>query len=222
MNSKLSSFGRKGFTLMEMMVVLVIIGVLSVALMPAIEKALDSAKMTASEANMANMFKDLLMYRTNGGGTTWPSENGQEFLLAPWRAKTFAHTSKNAGVYYSPALPFEEIVIGRGKDLDVVAFLDGPIGAYGEDYIISYAGFTMDGDPSIRKGLNRNPGSTTIASDREWVHRSAVIYMLGDGAVMRYPALEIEEATGLEFEFDEIFTPGPGCGVPELETVSSN
>ena len=67
MNSKLASLSRKGFTLMEMMVVLVIIGILSSALMPAINKALDSAKMTASERNMTKMFQDLVMYRTNGG-----------------------------------------------------------------------------------------------------------------------------------------------------------
>jgi prepilin-type N-terminal cleavage/methylation domain-containing protein len=219
MNSKLTSLSRKGFTLMEMMVVLVIIGILSSALMPAINKALDSAKMTASERNMTKMFQDLVMYRTNGGGTVWPRENGPEFLLAPWRAKIFEHTPKNADVYFSPSLPFEEIVME--KDLDIVDYLDGPIGAYGEPNVISYAGFTMDGDSSVRKALNRSPGSITIASDSEWVHRSAIIYMRGDGAVARYPALEIEAETGLEFDSEEIFAPGPGCGIPELETVAS-
>ena len=216
MTSKLSSLGRKGFTLMEMMVVLVIIGILARFLMPGITSALDSANMTASERNMSKMYKDLLMYKTSGKNI-WPRENGQEFLLAPWRAKMFEHTPQRAGMYFSPSLPFEEFVMEEG--LDVVDYLDGPIRG---PNLISYAGFTNDGDRSIRKKLSRSPGSTTIASDMEWVHRAAIIYMRGDGAVARYAALDIEAMTGLVFESEEIFAPGPGCGIPEFETVSND
>jgi hypothetical protein len=49
-----------------------------------------------------------------------------------------------------------------------------------------------------------------------------MIYMRGDGAVARYQAIDIEAMTGIEYESEDFFVPGPGCGIPEFETVSND
>jgi prepilin-type N-terminal cleavage/methylation domain-containing protein len=218
MISKLASLGRKGFTLMEMMVVLVIIGILSTYFIVSVPEWIDKGNMTASEQNMSRIYMTLTDYKA-GNKNVWPREQGQKFFLSPWRAKIFEHTPQAANMYFSPSLPFEELV-GEEEGITIVEYLDD-WDSIGPGYT-SYAGFSTGGDNAIRASLRKSPGSTTILSDGEWIHRSAMIYMRGDGAVARYNAIDIEEMTGIEYESEDKFYPGPGCGIPQFETVSND
>jgi len=218
MKSTLVSLGRLGFTLMEMMVVLVIIGILSTYFIVSVPEWIDKGNMTASEQNMKRIYMTLTDYKT-GKNNVWPRDEGIKFVLRPWHDKIFEHTPQAANMYFSPSLPFEELV-SEEEEITIVEYLndwDNISPGY-----TSYAGFTTGGDSDVRRKLRKSSGSTTIVSDGEWIHRSAMIYMRGDGAVARYQAIDIEAMTGIEYESEDFFVPGPGCGIPEFETVSND
>lgn len=71
---------QSGFTLVELLVVIVIIGILAGLLIPAIVSALNEAKLTACANNLTQLYKTLHLYgvRTHG---KMPSERGEAFWL---------------------------------------------------------------------------------------------------------------------------------------------
>jgi len=209
---------RFGFTLLEMMVVIMIIGILSTALIVQLPEMLDNAKLTASEANMKNIFLSLQTYQANHQGN-WPRSSGIRFLLTPWKEKMIEHTEAKANMFFSPAESFSDILQMQGlgdTDIDVVEYLSD-WDAIGPGYI-SYAGFTAAGDRDVMKQLKRNPGLTTIVADAHFVHRFAMVYLTADGAPHRKLISDIEEETGIDAELDDVI-PGPGCEVEEFRTV---
>ena len=214
---------RLGFTLLEMMVVIVIIGILSTYLVVNAPEWFDRARMTASEKNMGRLYVHLLGYQQNHNGSL-PSESGQRFFLRPWKDGMIEKTEQQAIAFFSPAHTFEECLADQGlskDDMDVVTYLNN-WEAIGPGYT-SYSGFTTGGDPDQRRRLSKSPGSTAIVADAEMWHRSALIYLTADGATHRLLRNEIEEQTGLNLDDEETtFKPGPGCGVKVLETVSND
>ena len=70
-----------GFTLVELLVVIVMIGILASLLIPALIGAQDGAKNAACVNNLSQMYKSLQIYATTRKGS-WPSESGEDFWLA--------------------------------------------------------------------------------------------------------------------------------------------
>lgn len=208
---------RFGFTLLEMMVVIMIIGILSTALIVQLPEMIDNSKLTASEANMKNIFLSLQTYQQNHNGN-WPRQNGIRFLLSPWKEKMIEHTEAKANMFFSPAESFGDIAAYQGlpEDIEVVDYLND-WDAIGPGYL-SYAGFTTGGDRDVLKQLKRNPGLTTIISDARFMHRFAMVYLTADGAPHRKLIADIEEETGIDAEIDDVIV-GPGCEVEEFRTV---
>ena len=64
--------GMRGFTLLEMMVVIMIIGILSTSLVVMVPEFIDRAQMTASEKNMRDIYAAMLMYQEDHNGS-WPN-----------------------------------------------------------------------------------------------------------------------------------------------------
>lgn len=209
------------FTLLEMLVVILIIGILSSALAINVPKWIDNAKMTASEANMKKIFMYLTEYQGNTGN--WPADSGQRFFLRPWKDGQIERVEQNAEIFFSPAWGFEQCALDMGyqpDEIDIVEYLND-WDAIGPGYT-SYAGFSSRGDRESRRSLQQNPGSTTIVSDAAWYHRNAMIYMTADGYLHRLLSAEATDATGLTEEDLMYIEPGPGCEVPELQTVSND
>lgn len=214
---------RSGFTLLEMMVVIVIIGVLSTYLVVNVPQFLDSAKMTANERNQRELFTHLTMWQGNHNGN-WPADSGQRFFIRPWKDGQIEKTEQQAIRFFSPSMPFEECAATMGVDPESMTIMEylSDWDSIGPGYT-SYAGFNSKDNPDARRDLRENPGSTTIISDAEKWHRAALIYTTGDGASHRMLRAEIEERTGINFdERGTIFAVGPGCGVEELETVTND
>ncbi|MHC4379831.1 MAG: prepilin-type N-terminal cleavage/methylation domain-containing protein [Planctomycetota bacterium] len=217
-----TSLLRRGFTLLEMMIVIMIIGILSTYLVVSAPAWIDKANMTGSEQNMKRIYATLLDYQANNNGS-WPREQGQKFFLKPWKDGMVEKVEQQAKMYFSPSEPFDEIAYGfdlEEDDITIVEWLED-WDAIGPGYT-SYAGFTTGGDRTLRGRLRKNPGSTAIVSDAHMIHRSALLYLTADGAHHRLQRVDIEDETGMSFDDGDDIAPGPGCEMEILQTVSND
>lgn len=74
---------RRGFTLVELLIVIVIIAILAALLLPAITEAIYSARETKCLNNLTQLGRLLEVYRKSHGGLNFelPAETGQSFWL---------------------------------------------------------------------------------------------------------------------------------------------
>jgi prepilin-type N-terminal cleavage/methylation domain-containing protein len=72
---------RNGFTLVELLVVIVIIGILSSLLLPAIVHAIFTTKVTACASNQHQLYQLGTVYATSHKGN-WPSHRGEDLWLS--------------------------------------------------------------------------------------------------------------------------------------------
>ena len=71
---------KRGFTLIELMVVVAIIGVIAALVVPSVVNRLDEAKVTAARADIARLMQSLKLYRLDN--MRYPStEQGLEALV---------------------------------------------------------------------------------------------------------------------------------------------
>lgn len=215
---------RAGFTLLEMMVVIGIIGLLAAFLVPNIMQAMGQATVTAEQANMRELYNWLTMYKNNNN-QSWPTTTGQKFILQLWKDGTVERSEKNAKRFFSAGENSTEYLAALGFDpeeTDVLEYLTawdsmGP-GS------INYAGFDPQGDRTLRRKLNSAPGSVTIVANATFAHRNAIVYMTADGEVHTLNIQELlDEGVLTQDDIDLGQVPvGMGSPIPELQTVTND
>jgi prepilin-type N-terminal cleavage/methylation domain-containing protein len=96
------TLARAGFTLIELMAVVVIIGILMIYLLPKIPAAFDAAKVTACKNNMKNIYSGITTYY--GKYNRLPKEGGVRFFAALITDEVWENSASNAKTLTCPGL----------------------------------------------------------------------------------------------------------------------
>ncbi|RCW74197.1 general secretion pathway protein G [Pseudorhodoferax soli] len=127
---------QAGFTLIELMVVLVIIGVLAALIVPNVLDRADDARATAAKTDVTNLVQALRMYRLDNQRYPTGEQGLQALLVKP--------TTNPAPINWKPYLeklpndpwgrPYQYLNPGVKGEIDVMSFgADGQPGGEGKD-----------------------------------------------------------------------------------------
>jgi prepilin-type N-terminal cleavage/methylation domain-containing protein len=206
------SSARAGFTLIELLAVILIIGILAFFLVPKIPEAIDAARVTACKANMQEINKGFLMYKTKFDRA--PRGTGVKFFAELIASGTWDNDKSSAKRLICPAVdigfltgiadkPEEEWF----KDLSIV---DGSCSSYAGRDCEHYPFKTFPAPGSEALIADDNQGESPN-------HRTATVVLYGRGV----DTLEKKDAlaAGLITE-DEWIQVGPNSPYKDLQKLS--
>jgi len=133
-NDKHQKTYKKGFSLLELLVVILILGILAAAVVPKVVGAGDKAKVDLTCVNMATTGRTLDMFKLDNG--LYPeTEEGFNALMSNPDSDKYVNYSSNAYLKDFPkdAWGGKMIYINKGSDFDIISYgADRREG--GEDY----------------------------------------------------------------------------------------
>jgi len=136
LNSLQGKKQNKGFTLIEIMVVVVILGILATLVVPKIMGRPDEARVVAAKQDIASVMQALNLYRLDN--SRYPTtEQGLQALVSPPTTEPVPRNYKQGG--YLSRLPvdpwgnsYQFLSLGINGEVDVMSFgADGKAGGEG-------------------------------------------------------------------------------------------
>jgi prepilin-type N-terminal cleavage/methylation domain-containing protein len=201
---------RRGFTLIEVLVSILIIGILMTFLLPKIPEAIEQAKITASRKNLSKIYEGLMTY--NSKFERLPNETGVKFFAVLISKGVWENTPQSARVLTCPGVDIGALTIGDLEPEEWFSDLELVDGTYS-----SYAGRNCEEFP-LRKISGKD---AWIATDNDPVMNfsTTTLVLMGDGAVETIEIAELK-AAGLLAEDEDYFAVGPDSPDEELLKLS--
>jgi prepilin-type N-terminal cleavage/methylation domain-containing protein len=212
MHQRIRHTTRAGFTLIELMASMLIIGILMVFLVPQIPAYLERSKITASKANMAEIYRGMLEYQTKYGGL--PNQySGVRFFACLIFKKVWENTIATNRKLTCPGVDEGALAGIAGREptewfIDEAA-IDGTFS--------SYAGRNTQ-EFALRKPSGKDAWVATD-NDPEMNFSTTTLVLMGDGSVMAYELATLAEQGVLAPE-EELLIVGPDSPVEELRKLS--
>ena len=205
---------RAGFTLVELLAVILIISILMVFLLPKIPEAIDRAKVTACKKNLQDIYGGLMIYADKHGGL--PKEGGAKFVTALIASGVWQNTKDRTKSVSCPSISQSALTgLTSENPEDWYRTLDGIDGN-----CTAYAGRDIKRYP-IRRFPDGTGKEALVGDDNdpEMNHRTTTLVLLDSGAVATYELFELREK-GVIGPEDEHLVVGPDSPIPELQKLS--
>jgi prepilin-type N-terminal cleavage/methylation domain-containing protein len=204
---------RAGFTLIEILAVIAIIGILAAFLIPQIPAFINRGKVTACEANMRNIYAALQIHHSKYNEL--PRASGSKFIASIIARKVWEGTAANSKRLTCPAV--ERSALTSVADLPEAEWYTDLDRVDGNS--TAYAGRDMEHHP-----LRKFPGSgkeILVADDNdpEMNHDTETVVLYADNSVGRYDLVTLEEQGLIEQDANHLLV-GPASPVEELRTLT--
>lgn len=203
-----------GFTLVELLAVILIISILMFFLLPKIPEAIDQARTTACKKNMQEIYSGFLIYETKHKDL--PKQSGAKFIASLIADGVWNNTEDSATRLSCPAVKANSLTGLTSDDptqwYSHIESVDGTCTAY--------AGRDMKQFP-LRKFPDGNGKEILVADDNdpEMNHRTTTVVVYDSGAVGTFELKELH-AQGLITEDVETLVVGPDSPIEALRKVS--
>lgn len=210
------SLARAGFTLIEILAVILIIGILMTFLLPRIPEAIDSANVTACKKNLQEINSGLIQYKAKYNRI--PQEGGVKFFACLVSSGVWENTKFTADKLRCPAVDIGALEIGQIENAEEwFKPLDQVTGSYS-----SYAGRNIK-----EHALKAYPGSgkeAVIADDNEGDgvegnHRTTTVVLYASGDIGTFEIEKLHEEGKVD-EATPVLKVGPDSPVEELRKLS--
>ncbi len=204
-----SALLRQGFTLIELMAVILIISILTVFLLPMVTDGIAGAEVTACESNLQKIGQAITQYRTKY--ERLPRESGVRYFAELYSKQAMENTVTNAKRLTCPAVDKGALDIA---DLDWSEWwsdLDSITGNYS-----AYAG-----RDNKRFGVRRLTGTEPLVADDndpDMNHPTTTNVLYGDLSVQSFELIDLRDDGTLAD--DEILLVGPSSQVNDLRKLS--
>ena len=206
---------RAGFTLIELMAVIVIIGILMIYLLPKIPAAFDATKVTACKNNMRNIHQGMMQYYTKYNRL--PSGSGVRFFAALITDEVWEGSPTDAKTLTCPGV--------ETASLPGISELE-PKEWFADEAILdstysAYAGRNMK-EHGLRRWPPENASTEVLVSDDNdggENHDTTTVALFADGSVQPFEIVEERKKGRIGPEETSIVV-GPESPIEELTKLS--